>query len=80
KAKDDQAFQEEIAYFQRDTVGRPSPLNLAEGLTEHCDGAKNYLKREELTPNGAHKINNGSRQIHLARRRGRTPDIAQTGT
>ena len=77
KAKDDPAFQEELAYFQRDYVGRPSPLYFAERLTEHCGGAKIYLKREELNHTGAHKINNCIGQILLARRMGkkRTTDI-----
>ena len=70
KAKDDPAFQEELAYFQRDYVGRPSPLYFAERLTEHCGGAKIYLKREELNHTGAHKINNCIGQILLARRMG----------
>jgi hypothetical protein len=48
-AKEDPAFKEELAYFQRDYVGRPSPLYFAERLTEFCGGAKIYLKREELT-------------------------------
>jgi len=47
-AKEDPAFKEELAYFQRDYVGRPSPLYFAERLTEFCGGAKIYLKREEL--------------------------------
>ncbi len=41
KAKDDPVFKEELAYFQRDYVGRPSPLYFAERLTEYCGGAKN---------------------------------------
>ena len=57
-AKIDPAFNEELAYFQRDYVGRPSPLYFAERLTEFCGGAKIYLKREELNHTGAHKINN----------------------
>lgn len=79
KAKDDPAFNEELAYFQRDYVGRPSPLYFAERLTEHCGGAKIYLKREELNHTGAHKINNCIGQILLARRMGKKRIIAETG-
>jgi tryptophan synthase beta chain len=79
KAKDDSAFKEELAYFQRDYVGRPSPLYFAERLTEHCGGAKIYLKREELNHTGAHKINNCIGQILLARRMGKKRIIAETG-
>src|SRR5690554_1750661 len=79
KAKTDQTFQNELAYFQRDYVGRPSPLYFAERLTEHCGGAKIFLKREELNHTGAHKINNCIGQILLARRMGKKRIIAETG-
>lgn len=79
KAKKDPAFLEELAYFQRDYIGRPSPLYFAERLTEHCGGAKIYLKREELNHTGAHKINNCIGQILLARRMGKKRIIAETG-
>ena len=78
-AKEDPAFKEELAYFQRDYVGRPSPLYFAERLTEFCGGAKIYLKREELNHTGAHKINNCIGQILLARRMGKKRIIAETG-
>ena len=79
KAKTDPAFIEELAYFQRDYVGRPSPLYFAERLTEYCGGAKIYFKREELNHIGAHKINNCIGQILLARRMGKKRIIAETG-
>ncbi|MGH8812528.1 MAG: tryptophan synthase subunit beta, partial [Advenella sp.] len=79
KAKTDESFQKELAYFQRDYVGRPSPLYYAERLTEHLGGAKIYLKREELNHTGAHKINNCIGQILLARRMGKKRIIAETG-
>jgi tryptophan synthase beta chain len=78
-AKADPAFQAEIDFMQRDYVGRPSPLYLAERLTEHFDGAKIYLKRDELNHTGSHKINNCLGQILLARRMGKTRIIAETG-
>lgn len=78
-AKNDPAFLEELAYFQKDYVGRPSPLYFAERLTEYCGGAQIYLKREELNHTGAHKINNCIGQILLARRMGKTRIIAETG-
>ena len=79
KAKTDPEFAKELAYFQRDYVGRPSPLYYAERLTEFCGGAKIYLKREELNHTGAHKINNCIGQILLARRMGKQRIIAETG-
>ncbi|GGM10733.1 tryptophan synthase subunit beta [Pseudomonas asuensis] len=78
-AMKDQAFLDELAYFQRDYIGRPNPLYFAERLTEHFGGAKIYLKREELNHTGAHKINNCIGQILLAKRMGKTRIIAETG-
>ncbi|MBW6390757.1 tryptophan synthase subunit beta [Billgrantia antri] len=78
-ARQDSEFQRQLAYFQRDYVGRPSPLYLAERLTEHLGGARIYLKREELNHTGAHKINNCIGQILLAKRMGKTRIIAETG-
>ncbi|QOR37752.1 tryptophan synthase subunit beta [Billgrantia diversa] len=78
-AQKDAEFQRQLAYFQRDYVGRPSPLYYAERLTEHFGGAKIYLKREELNHTGAHKINNCIGQILLAKRMGKTRIIAETG-
>ncbi|QKE65117.1 tryptophan synthase subunit beta [Aquipseudomonas campi] len=79
KAKQDPEFLKELAYFQSDYVGRPSPLYFAERLTEYCGGAKIYLKREELNHTGAHKINNCIGQILLAKRMGKKRIIAETG-
>lgn len=79
KAKSDPAFLEELAYFQRDYIGRASPLYFAERLTEHFGGAKIFLKREDLNHTGAHKINNCIGQILLARRMGKRRIIAETG-
>lgn len=79
EAKTDAAFWEEMERLWRDYVGRPSPLYLAEGLTERLGGARIYLKRDELNHTGAHKINNVLGQILLARRMGKTRIIAETG-
>ncbi len=42
----------------------------AENMTKYCGGAKIYLKREDLNPTGAHKINNTIGQALLAVRMG----------
>src|ERR1041384_5547772 len=60
-------------------VGRPSPLYVAERLTEHLGGPEIWFKREELNHTGAHKINNCIGQILLAMRMGKTRIIAETG-
>src|SRR5215211_3829371 len=79
EAKADPAFQTEMNGYLKNYVGRPSPLYLAERLTEHLGGAKIYLKREELNHTGAHKVNNVLGQIMLARRMGKKRIIAETG-
>jgi tryptophan synthase beta chain len=78
-AKDDPEFQEELRYYLREYVGRPTPLFFAERLTRHCGGAKIYLKREDLNHTGAHKINNALGQVLLAKRMTKPRIIAETG-
>lgn len=78
-AQADASFQQELAYYLTHYVGRATPLYFAEGLTRHAGGARIYLKREDLTHTGAHKINNTVGQILLARRMGKKRIIAETG-
>ncbi len=68
-------FYEELNHY----VGRPSPLYFAERLTQHCGGAKIYLKREDLNHTGAHKVNNTIGQALLAKHMGKSRIIAETG-
>jgi tryptophan synthase beta chain len=79
EVKDDPAFHAELNGLLKHYVGRPSPLYLAQRLTQHLGGAKIYLKREDLNHTGAHKINNCLGQILLAKRMGKTRIIAETG-
>ena len=79
RAQKDPAFQQELSYYLREFVGRPTPLYHAERLTRELGGAKIYLKREDLLHTGAHKINNAMGQILLAKRMGKTRIIAETG-
>ena len=71
-------FQVEFQQLLHDYVGRPTPLYLAERLSERY-GARIYLKREDLCHTGAHKINNTIGQILMAKRLGKTRIIAETG-
>jgi tryptophan synthase beta chain len=77
-AIDDPGFRKELDYYFRDFIGRPTPLYLAERLTESL-GPRIYLKREDLCHTGAHKINNTIGQILLARRMNKPRIIAETG-
>jgi tryptophan synthase beta chain len=79
KFKSDKNFIKELDYYFKYYVGRPSPLYLAQKLTEYSGGAKIYLKRDELNHTGSHKINNCIGQILLAKRMGKTRIIAETG-
>ncbi len=72
-------FQQELLLNLRDYCGRPTPLYYAAGLTEAWQGARVYLKREDLNHTGAHKINNTMGQIFLATRMGKERIIAETG-
>jgi tryptophan synthase beta chain len=78
-AQADPAFQAELKHHLKEFAGRPTELYFAERLTEHCGGAKIYLKREDLLHTGAHKINNTIGQALLARRMGKKRIIAETG-
>ncbi len=79
KAKDDKAFWHQFETLSRDYSGRPTPLYPAKGLTEHCGGARIFLKREDLAHTGAHKINNALGQGLLAKKMGKRRIIAETG-
>ncbi|MFN2576956.1 MAG: tryptophan synthase subunit beta [Pyrinomonadaceae bacterium] len=78
-ARADESFQPELDQLLRDYAGRPTPLFFAKRLTEHCGGARIYLKREDLLHTGAHKINNTLGQILLAQRMKKRRIIAETG-
>ena len=78
-ARDDESFHSELDALLRDYSGRPTPLFYAARLTELANGARIYLKREDLSHTGSHKINNALGQALLARRMGKRRVIAETG-
>jgi tryptophan synthase beta chain len=78
-ARRDPAFAEELSRLLHHYVGRPTPLWEARRLAEACGGARLFLKREDLTHTGAHKINNALGQALLARRMGKRRIVAETG-
>jgi len=86
RARADPAFTDELDTLLRDYVGRPTPIQRSDRLTdrvrEHSGdglGAEIWLKREDLAHTGAHKINNTLGQALLARRMGKSRIIAETG-
>ena len=79
EARRDPAFIAELRHHLKEFAGRPTEIYHAARLTEHCGGAKIYLKREDLLHTGAHKINNALGQALLAKRMGKPRLIAETG-
>lgn len=77
--KDNLEFKTQLQHYLQSYVGRPTALYYAERLSKNLGGAKIYLKREDLTHTGAHKINNTIGQGLLAKFMGKTRLIAETG-
>lgn len=78
KIIEEESFQKQFHKLLKDYVGRPTPLFLANRLSEKY-GAKIYLKREDLCHTGAHKVNNTIGQILVAQALGKKKIIAETG-
>jgi tryptophan synthase beta chain len=78
-ARTDPAYWAELDELLRSYVGRPTPLYRAHRLGAAAGGITVYLKREDLSHTGSHKINNTLGQILLARRMGKRRIIAETG-
>ncbi len=78
KIRFDKDFWDEVHYYLKDYVGRPSPLYFAKNISDEL-GAKIYLKREDLNHTGAHKVNNVIAQGLMAKRLGMKKVIAETG-
>src|SRR5690606_17831845 len=79
RARKDPQFQQDLDYYFREFIGRPSGLYFARHLTEHLGGAQVWLKREDLNHTGAHKINNTIGQALLTLRMGKKRVSAETG-
>lgn len=77
--KNDDDFKNELNSLLNNYANRPSLLYFAKKITEDLNGAKIYLKREDLNHTGAHKINNVLGQALLAKKMGKTRLIAETG-
>ncbi len=80
RLRNDKDFKTEFNSILKDYVGRPTSLYEAKRLSEALGGrCRIFLKREDLTHTGAHKINNTIGQILLAKKMGKTRIIAETG-
>jgi tryptophan synthase beta chain len=78
-AREDRAFADELARLLKDYVGRPTPTYETTRLAATFGGARVFLKREDLTHTGAHKINNALGQALLALRMNKRRIVAETG-
>ena len=78
-ARDDPAFHAELNRLLTHYVGRATPIFEARRLSAEAGGARIFLKREDLTHTGAHKINNAIGQALLAARMGKRRIVAETG-
>jgi tryptophan synthase beta chain len=78
-AREEPAFAAELRRLLKHYVGRPTPVYEAKRLTQEYGGARVFLKREDLTHTGAHKINNALGQALLAVRMGKRRIVAETG-
>lgn len=76
--KNDEKFCAELKELFETYAGRPTPLYKAKNLSEKY-GCEIYLKREDLTHTGAHKINNTLGQGLLTKYMGKKRVIAETG-
>ena len=79
EVRDDPAFAAELNRLLKHYVGRPTPIYETSRLAESAGGARIFLKREDLTHTGAHKINNALGQALLAARMGKRRIVAETG-
>ncbi|KKQ72142.1 MAG: tryptophan synthase subunit beta, tryptophan synthase beta chain [Candidatus Peregrinibacteria bacterium GW2011_GWC2_39_14] len=79
KIKDTKEFKDEMNYYRKNYIGRPSPIYFAEKLSKKYGGAKIYLKREDLNHTGAHKINHTIGEALIAKKMGKKKIVAETG-
>src|SRR3954463_13462944 len=79
QVRDDPEFGAELAHLLKHYVGRATPLYEARRLSKEYGGPRIFLKREDLTHTGAHKINNALGQALLAVRMGKKRIVAETG-
>lgn len=72
-------FISELRSIRKHYQGRPTPVYYARNLSEAMNGARIYLKREDLNHSGAHKLNHCMGEALLAKYLGKTKLIAETG-
>jgi len=79
EAMTDPVFQADLNALLTGYAGRPTLLTEAPRFAAQAGGCRVFLKREDLTHTGSHKINNVLGQALLTKRLGKTRIIAETG-
>jgi tryptophan synthase beta chain len=79
EARTEPAFTADLDALLRDYAGRPTLLTEVPRFAAEAGGCRVFLKREDLTHTGSHKINNVLGQALLTRRMGKSRIIAETG-
>jgi len=72
-------FIRELRSIRKHFQGRPTPVYYCRNLSADLDGARIYLKREDLNHTGAHKLNHCMGEALLAKFLGKKKLIAETG-
>lgn len=72
-------FIHELRSIRKHFQGRPTPVFYCKNLSNKIDGARIYLKREDLNHTGAHKLNHCMGEALLAKYLGKKKLIAETG-
>ncbi len=72
-------FIRELRSIRKHFQGRPTPVYYCRNLSDDLDGARIYLKREDLNHTGAHKLNHCMGEALLAKFLGKKKLIAETG-
>jgi tryptophan synthase beta chain len=78
-ARRDPGFWNEFVEVLSTYSSRPTPVTPCENLTRALGGARIFVKREDLSHTGAHKVNNVMGQGLLVKRMGKRRVIAETG-
>ena len=72
-------FINELRRIRKEFQGRPTPVYHCERLSNKIGNCQIYLKREDLTHTGAHKLNHCMGEGLLAKYMGKKKLIAETG-
>ena len=79
KLRNDRGFLDELEYYRKNYIGRPTPFLELPALTKHFGGAKILVKHEAQAYSGSHKINNAIVHAMIAKAMGKKEIVGDTG-